>query len=165
MKQMKGESNEIKLLAQSFDQITDRLKENVKSLELAQSTLHSIMAKVGHGITSMQNIDSFLELIIETVTDAIKGRVGLLMLIENDEDELCIKAVKGVEYDTTDPIRIKISVICKDPPSLIWEYKTQRRIIGRMDIRRKRTVNFLRIDVFSIEPTMRFFLSFSVIMS
>src|SRR5476649_2817431 len=76
----KGE-NEIVVLSRSFSAVTQRLEENVRSLELAKKTLHSVMSKVGQGISNMENIDTFLELILETLTTALNAKVGTLMLL------------------------------------------------------------------------------------
>lgn len=89
------EGNEIAVLTQSFKLMTKSLEENVRSLELAKRTLHRVMSKIGHGISSMQNIDSFLELIIETVTDALMGKACLLMLYQPSTHVLTIKTVFG----------------------------------------------------------------------
>ena len=88
-----GGENEIALLTQSFQLITQRLEENVRSLQLAKKKLHSIMAKVGHGITSLQSINKFLELILETVTDALLAKVGVLMLLDEKTNEIKISVV------------------------------------------------------------------------
>lgn len=94
--------NEIAVLAASFRQITSRMEENVRSLQLARKTLHSIMDKVGRGISNMQNIDTFLELIMETVTDALDGQTGLLVLVDPAQNRFEIKTVYGREIFLTD---------------------------------------------------------------
>jgi HD-GYP domain-containing protein (c-di-GMP phosphodiesterase class II) len=97
IKELSGEKNELALLAQSFSAITERLEENVRSLELAKRTLHTVMSKVGQGISSMRNIDNFLQLILETVTDALGGKVGTLLLLNGQPDELHVKSVFGLK--------------------------------------------------------------------
>ena len=99
IRELSPEENEIAILAQSFTAITDELEENVKSLELAKKTLQSIMNKVGKGISNMENIDTFLELIIETVTGAMSGKVGVLLLANKEQKDLWVKSVYGVNYD------------------------------------------------------------------
>lgn len=94
-----GNSNEIAILARSFNEITSRLEENVRNLELAKKTLHSVLAKIGDGIASMDNIDSFLHLILETVTEALQCKAGVLMLLNEKKDELKIQAVHGTQID------------------------------------------------------------------
>ncbi len=99
-------SNEIAILAESFNQITSRLEENVRSLELAKKTLHSVLAKVGEGIASMDNIDTFLHLILETVTEALQCKGGALLLLNEKGDELKIQAVHGMRFDGHRSIRL-----------------------------------------------------------
>ena len=89
-------SNEIAVLARSFNEIISRLEDNIKNLELSKKTLHSVLSRVTQGISSMENIDSFLELILETVAEALSAKVGVLMLLDAEENEFSIKAVYGV---------------------------------------------------------------------
>ena len=99
LREISSHQNEIALIARSFMAITERLEENVRSLESAKQTLHAVMSKVGQGIANMQNIDTFLELILESVTEAISGRVGVLMLVDSEKNELWVKAAYGMEFD------------------------------------------------------------------
>lgn len=92
-------SNEVAVLAKSFNEITSRLEENIRNLELAKKTLHSVLAKVGEGISSMENIDSFLNLIIETVTDALQSRVGILLMVDDKKSAFNVKAIYGKNFD------------------------------------------------------------------
>jgi len=103
----KGE-NEITVLSRSFSAVTKRLEENVRSLELAKKTLHAVMSKVGHGISNMENIDTFLELILETLTNALNGKVGTLMLLNDKKTDLVVKAVYGSSYDVKRRLNIKL---------------------------------------------------------
>jgi len=50
VKELTRGENEIAILSRSFSAVTQRLEENVRSLELAKKTLHAVMSKVGHGI-------------------------------------------------------------------------------------------------------------------
>lgn len=108
LKELGDDKNEISVLAKSFSVITERLEENVRSLELAKKTLHAVMNKVGQGISSMQNIDSFLELILETITEGLSGRIGVLMILNEARDTLVTKTVYGAVYNPTEPLKIKI---------------------------------------------------------
>ncbi len=106
IRKLSKEQNEIAVLAQSFTAITDKLEENVKSLEMAKKTLHSIMNKVGQGISNMENIDTFLELILETVTEAMSGKVGVLLLKDKTQKNLWVKTMYGAHLDDEKLIRI-----------------------------------------------------------
>ncbi len=104
IRELGQEQNEIAVLAQSFSAITERLEENVRSLELARKTLHAIMAKIGQGISNMQNIDTFLGLILETVTDGLGGKAGALLVLEEDKKTLTTRCIYGT---TVEPRRQK----------------------------------------------------------
>ncbi|MBF0522857.1 MAG: HD domain-containing protein [Candidatus Omnitrophica bacterium] len=101
--------NEIAVLAQSFSVITDRLEENLKSLERTKNTLHTVMAKVAQGITSMRNIDTFLQLILETATEALGGNVGVLMIWDGVNNDLQVKSIYGIP-SSPEKNNIKIKV-------------------------------------------------------
>ncbi|MFA5088696.1 MAG: HD domain-containing phosphohydrolase [Candidatus Omnitrophota bacterium] len=109
LKNFTGEQNEISVLAQSFTEITTRLEDNIRKLELAKRTLHSVLSKVGQGISSMQSIDTFLDLIVETVADAFSGRVGILMLTDKSENEMYLKTIYGSRLIPLPNIRMKFS--------------------------------------------------------
>ncbi len=92
-----AENDEIAVLARTFSEITSRLEENVRNLETTKKTLHAVLSKVGQGLSSMQNIDTFLDLIIETVTEALAGKSGVLMLLDQEKNFLNVKSVYGVD--------------------------------------------------------------------
>jgi len=103
----KGE-NEITILSRSFSAVTQQLEENVRSLEIAKKTLHDVMSKVGHGISNMENIDTFLSLILETLTNALNGKVATLLLLNDKKTELIIHTVYGAKYDPRKKISLKL---------------------------------------------------------
>jgi len=100
LKELNQEENEIVVLSRSFSAVTKRLEENVRSLEAAKRTLHTVMSKVGHGISNMENIDTFLELILETLTNALKGKSSALLLLNDKNTELTVHSVHGAEYNS-----------------------------------------------------------------
>jgi HD-GYP domain-containing protein (c-di-GMP phosphodiesterase class II) len=109
IKEMSTGDNEIAVLSRSFSVITQRLEENVRSLEMAKRTLQSVMTKVGQGISNMENIDTFLELIVETLTNALGGKKGILLLFNPEKTALNVTTVYGCEYDYNEPLEIKFS--------------------------------------------------------
>lgn len=96
-----GNMNEVAILTKSFNEITARLEANVRNLELAKKTLHSVLARVGEGISSMENIDNFLNLIVETVTAALQSEVGVLFLNDEKDGDWIVKAVCGEAVEKT----------------------------------------------------------------
>ncbi|MBF0504371.1 MAG: HD domain-containing protein [Candidatus Omnitrophica bacterium] len=109
IKELNQGENEIVILSRSFSAVTQQLEENVRSLELAKKTLHAVMSKVGQGISNMENIDTFLELIVETMTNALNGKVGTLLLLNEKKTELTLHAVHGANYDVKKRLHLKFS--------------------------------------------------------
>ncbi len=103
------EQNELVVLSRSFSAITERLEENIRNLKTTQKTLQSVMAKVGQGISNMGDINTFLQLIVETMSNALNGRVGTLMILNEKKTELIINTVYGLDYDVKKPIHLKLS--------------------------------------------------------
>ncbi len=137
IEEIQGETNEITVLAQTFSAVTKRLEENVRNLELTKKTLHSVMSKIGHGISNMHNIDSFLELILETVTEALLGKIGVLMLLDKEGKSLSIKMIYGTNNFQGQKIDIKLeefsimnSIITSKKPMLIPFVETTGEDIG-----------------------------------
>jgi HD-GYP domain-containing protein (c-di-GMP phosphodiesterase class II) len=130
-------SNEIAILAQSFNEITSRLEDNVRSLELAKKTLHSVLAKVGEGIASMDNIDTFLHLILETVTEALQCKAGVLLLLSDKGDDLKIQAVHGMKLDGHRAIRLtsdkEFSDLVTTKKVAVLEKKPRNNFLNLMD--------------------------------
>src|SRR5262249_16761181 len=108
IKELNQGENEIVVLSRSFSAVTKRLEENVRSLELAKKTLHMVMSKVGHGISNMQNIDTFLELILETLAHALNAKTTAILLFNDKKTELIINTVYGTEYDHKKKLTIKL---------------------------------------------------------
>ena len=91
--------NEIAILANTFDEVIHQLEENVRRLEMTKRTLHSVLRKVGKGLSSLQNIDSFLELIVETITNGLNAKEGVLLLLDDTESNWIIQVVFGENKD------------------------------------------------------------------
>ena len=137
IEELGSQENEIAILAQSFSAVTTRLEENIRSLEIAKKTLHAVMTKVGHGISNMQNIDTFLELILETVTGAMSGQYGILMVGDEHLKNFRIKMAYSPKeiLQNVGPIRISeksaiYSVILTKQPLVIME-DTSEMVEGR----------------------------------
>ena len=102
------ESNEIKFLTKYFGEMTKRLEENIKNLNLYKKTLQSVLTRVGRGISSLQNIDAFFELIVETVAEALGAKIGGLMLLDEEKGGFYVKTVYGTDFSDKDHALIKI---------------------------------------------------------
>jgi HD-GYP domain-containing protein (c-di-GMP phosphodiesterase class II) len=103
------EENELVVLKRSFSVITEQLEENIHNFLEAKKTIQSLMVRVGEGVSRMENIGTFLQLIVETMTSAGIGKVGTLMLLDENGKELTITAVHGTDYDAKKPLRIRLT--------------------------------------------------------
>ncbi|MDE2010148.1 MAG: HD domain-containing protein [Candidatus Omnitrophica bacterium] len=108
IQELNKQENEIVILSRSFSAVTQRLEENVRSLEVAKRTLHAIMFKVGQGISNMENIDTFLDLILETLTTALNGKTGTLLLLNDAGTELIVNSVYGTAHYPKKELRLKL---------------------------------------------------------
>lgn len=99
---LKGDENEIAILTRTFREVTTRLEDNILNLQTAKKTLQSVLTRVGQGISNIRDIDSFLDLIVETMTEALSGKQGFLLLIDKEKKTLNIKAVFGVSTGVFD---------------------------------------------------------------
>lgn len=106
---IQSSDNEVAVLAKTFNEIRTKLEANVKKLELAKKTLQTVLSRVGQGISSIQNIDSFLELIIETVVDAVSGKSGVLLFLDPQKDELYVRTILGENLKIDSNTRFKLS--------------------------------------------------------
>jgi len=80
---VKGEG-EVAELAKSFGQILKRLEDNLVALEEAKKTLHSVLRKVSEVLSSAENFDNLIRLVLETSIDALGVRRGALFSMDND---------------------------------------------------------------------------------
>lgn len=94
------EEGEIGELAKSFAQIIKRLDDNVQELEETKTTLQGLMKKVSHVLSSAENFDSLIHLVLETAVDALGVKQGALFAFDNDHYTL--KARVGIGDDITD---------------------------------------------------------------
>jgi len=95
LREISTDANEVVALTRTFKEVIGKLEDNITKLEMTKTTLQSVLSKVGQGISSIQNIDKFLDLIIETITEAIGGKVGILFMLNDAKTHLCVKALYG----------------------------------------------------------------------
>lgn len=90
-----SEEDEIKELALSFNRITKQLQDNIKELEASKAMLQTIALKVSEAITSFEDIDKFINLIVETVSKSLRAKQAKLFLIDESLNKLFVKASSG----------------------------------------------------------------------
>ena len=92
-----GGDNEITQLAFAFNEVVQQLENNIKQLEKSRTTLHDVLIKVSSGVSATDNINAFLDLILETTVNALDGSIGLLLMLDEDKKELAVKSYYGLD--------------------------------------------------------------------
>ena len=88
--------NEVAQIARAFNEMVHKLELNVQELQRSKSALQSVLGKIASGVSSTENIDSFLDLILETTVSALAAKSGLLLISEEGKNELIVKSSFGL---------------------------------------------------------------------
>lgn len=105
--EIEAEENEVTQLAMAFSEVTKSLEDNIKRLEASKQTIQYVLSKIALGLSSTHTIDAFLELIVEITVKALDARTGVLMLLDEKNEELYVKASAGFQ-DRLKNLRIKV---------------------------------------------------------
>ncbi|OHE18285.1 MAG: hypothetical protein A2X96_12555 [Syntrophobacterales bacterium GWC2_56_13] len=100
MLKLVDEEGEIGELAKSFAQIINRLDDNIQELEETKTTLQELTKKVSSVLSSAENFDSLVHLVLETAVDALGVKQGALFSFDNDHYTLMSRV--GIGDDVTD---------------------------------------------------------------
>ncbi|MFH1339357.1 MAG: HD domain-containing phosphohydrolase, partial [Candidatus Omnitrophota bacterium] len=88
--------NEVGQIARAFNEIVQRLEVNIQELQKSKNLLQDVLTKIASGVSSAENIDAFLDLILETTVGALGAKTGLLLLCDDEErKELTVKSSFG----------------------------------------------------------------------
>jgi len=78
------DNDEVKIVAQYFNEVTDELEKNIKDLQESKELIQDVLSRIGHAMVSFRRIESIFELTIETLTNALGATSGAIMLYENE---------------------------------------------------------------------------------
>lgn len=70
------EQGEVAELAKVFSDITGKLEDNIKALEETKKTLYNVIDTVGKAMTSIDNFDLLIKLILDTIVGALGAEKG-----------------------------------------------------------------------------------------
>lgn len=96
------EEGEVAELAKSFGQILKRLDHNLHQLEETKKTLHDVLKKVSEVLSSVENFDNLIRLVLETAVDALDARQGALFSVE--DGRYTLRAWVGMEGIPSDQV-------------------------------------------------------------
>ena len=87
--------NEVAQIARAFNEIVQKLEVNIQQLQKSKGLLQNVLSKIASGVSSAENIDAFLDLILETTVGALDAKTGLLLLTNEEKKELTVKSSFG----------------------------------------------------------------------
>lgn len=145
------ESDEIRELALSFNRITKQLQDNIKELEASKAMMQNMVLKVSEAITSFEDIDRFLDLIVETMSKSLRAKQAQLLLIDETTKKLNAKVSYGlsasgqainISEGVADSVAksgkpILIPVTGNEPSLIAVPLKYGNRIIGILVVQEK----------------------------
>jgi len=92
----KGSDNEVAQLARLFNEVVQKLEDNIKELEKSKKMIQDVLVKVASGTSITKNVDAFLDLILSVTTDALDGKIGAMFMLEESGKELVVQSIYGV---------------------------------------------------------------------
>jgi HD-GYP domain-containing protein (c-di-GMP phosphodiesterase class II) len=113
------EESEVAQLTRTFSETTRSLENNIKRLEASKQTMQYVLSKLAVAISSLQNIDTFLDLIVEITANALEAQTGVLMLFDEERQELYVKSASGFD-ESLKNIRLKID---EEAPGWVAKHK------------------------------------------
>ncbi len=99
------EKNEVNTLAQYFNKLTNELGKNIEDLKESKRIMQNALLRIGNAMASTQKSEKILELTIETLTNALNARFGLIMLLK--KDSLRVMVASGIALQQQKSIEIK----------------------------------------------------------
>lgn len=97
LKKLAGEGSEVTQLVKTFNEVTQNLEGTIQRLKASKKTMQYVLSKLAVGISSLQTIDTFLELIVEITTNSLDANIGILMLFDEEKQDLYVKCASGYE--------------------------------------------------------------------
>ncbi len=87
--------DEIGELARGFNLLAEELEEKIEKLKTSKKLLEEVLMKIGEGLAGSSTIDGFLELMVNTIAQALDAKVSRLWILDEDSGELYVKFVSG----------------------------------------------------------------------
>ncbi len=100
--------NEVAQLARVFNEVVQKLENNIKELEKSKKMIQEVLVKVASGASSSEDMGDFLDLILAVTVKALDGGVGLLFILEPEKNELIVKSVYGTSAPYAKNARITL---------------------------------------------------------
>jgi hypothetical protein len=104
LEMMKGSGEgEIANLARSFGEVFTRLEDNIKELEETKKTLYEVLSTVSKALSSMENFELLIQLVLKTAIEALGVKTGALFSLKGD-GSFALKAWAGDREATEEEV-------------------------------------------------------------
>ncbi|MDP8260428.1 MAG: HD domain-containing protein [Candidatus Gygaella obscura] len=117
--EVKQEQSEISQLTHAFNAVTQNLENNIKRLEASKRTMQDVLSKLALGLSSVKTMDTFLDLIVEITANALDAKRGVLMLMDEKQEQLYVKVSSGFDLQFTN-IKLKVG---EEAPGWVAKHK------------------------------------------
>ena len=126
-------------------------KRLLKNLKSEKSKLET-MLQIGHAMSSILNLDELSNFIVEKITDVLRVKICSLMLIDEEEETLSIKAAVGLDDAVKRKTKIKLGqaisgvVAQTGEPVLVTDIENDA-VFGRTNLPQYETKSLLCIPL------------------
>ncbi len=87
--------DEIGELAKGFNALAEDLEATIEKLKASKGLLEEVLMKIGEGLAGSSTIDGFLELMVNTIAQALDARVARLWLVDEERQEIFVRFISG----------------------------------------------------------------------
>ena len=87
--------DEIGEMAKGLNNLVEELEKSMEKLKASKKLLEEVLMKIGEGLAGSSTIDGFLELMVNTIAQALDARVARLWLVDEEEQELYVRFISG----------------------------------------------------------------------
>jgi len=184
----KGEG-EVAELAKSFGQVLKRLENNIQELEETKRTLHGVLTKVARALSSTDDYDSLVKLILETAIDAIGAKNGAVFIFDENggslatapfssktffgepgaDEKFYSAAIPYINWVTRERRAIVLPALGKDrfptplvPPILCAPLISRNRVLGALCLSGNKYDRNFEEDEISIVTNLSFQIAISI---
>ncbi len=89
------------------DRLLQQLQEANRNLERQVQELQTLYS-IGRSVTSLLDLDAVLKRVVEAAVFVTRAEEGLLMLVDEKEQELYLRAAKNLDEGTVQGLRIRV---------------------------------------------------------
>ncbi len=98
--------DELRDLARAFNKITSDLERKIAELESSRKLTKEMFQKIGYAVTSGQQLDTLLSIIIQSMAKVLNAEGSLIALYNKNDGKLYIKDYFGPQKNLSNHIRL-----------------------------------------------------------